>query len=174
MGSLSAVSEAPPREELGVETLWTGASDTALRLPGTYLPSPERPWHHRDSREILWQRQQSAERSAGSPAHGFEPHGRSSSSSCRHRLLRRIPPCTIDALDQQPERHGDQCQGQGCNHIWQVVLRQDDNQEVFDDEAGTSKDKDRAKRPRQVARTQNQAPAHDRRGAIEYGEDAVD
>src|ERR1035438_5134249 len=30
--SLSAVSEAPPSEELGVETLWRGASDTALRL----------------------------------------------------------------------------------------------------------------------------------------------
>jgi hypothetical protein len=29
--SLSAVSEAPPSEELGVETLWTGASDTAAR-----------------------------------------------------------------------------------------------------------------------------------------------
>jgi glycosyltransferase involved in cell wall biosynthesis len=27
--SLSAVSEAPPSEELGVETLWRGASDTA-------------------------------------------------------------------------------------------------------------------------------------------------
>jgi hypothetical protein len=28
-GSLSAVSEAPTSEELGVETLWRGASDTA-------------------------------------------------------------------------------------------------------------------------------------------------
>jgi hypothetical protein len=27
--SLSAVSEAPTSEELGVETLWRGASDTA-------------------------------------------------------------------------------------------------------------------------------------------------
>jgi hypothetical protein len=27
--SLSAVSEAPPSEERGVETLWRGASDTA-------------------------------------------------------------------------------------------------------------------------------------------------
>jgi hypothetical protein len=29
MISLSAVSEAPTSEELGVETLWRGASDTA-------------------------------------------------------------------------------------------------------------------------------------------------
>jgi hypothetical protein len=29
MTSLSAVSEAPTSEELGVETLWKGASDTA-------------------------------------------------------------------------------------------------------------------------------------------------
>src|ERR1700724_240776 len=29
LGSLSAVSEAPTSEELGVETLWRGASDTA-------------------------------------------------------------------------------------------------------------------------------------------------
>jgi len=35
--SLSAVSEAPPSEELGVETLCRGASDTALRLHGTNL-----------------------------------------------------------------------------------------------------------------------------------------
>jgi hypothetical protein len=30
--SLGAVSEAPTSEELGVEALWEGASDTALRL----------------------------------------------------------------------------------------------------------------------------------------------
>jgi hypothetical protein len=34
--SLSAVSEAPPSEELGVETLCRGASDTALRLLEPY------------------------------------------------------------------------------------------------------------------------------------------
>src|ERR1700680_82277 len=33
--SLSAVSEAPTSEELGVEALWRGASDTALRLIST-------------------------------------------------------------------------------------------------------------------------------------------
>ncbi len=33
--SPSAVSEAPPSEERGVETLWRGASDTALGLEGS-------------------------------------------------------------------------------------------------------------------------------------------
>src|SRR5580700_7670697 len=114
----------------------------------------------------LQQRQQSENGSSEVRLVNSSRMGRSS-SNCRHHLL-CIPLRAIDALDQQPDRHGDQRQGQGCNHIWQVVLRQDDNQEVFDDETGASKDKDRAKRARQVAGTQNQVPAHYRRGAIEY------